>query len=169
MASVCSQLSPRRWHTGVDLEVDVDPAPRGFAQRAGIVRADGALGELIAADDAPLVDGRIAEDKYQAPHAGPAELHALGKAGDREGTDADAVELPRRADGPVAVGVALQDRHELAALRREILKALCVVLERVEADLNPGAAVGETLRGPILAQTSSITALAAAEPRQTAA
>ena len=84
---------------------------------------------------------RVAQDQDRAVNAVFAQVHALIDAADREEIDAAALQLPRAFHIPMAIGIRLDDAHDLAGCRDELTDLLDIVLDLGQIDLGPGAAL----------------------------
>ena len=126
-------------HSGVNLDVHVDVPPE-CREGARVVRLRHRLRETIAREALKALRSCPAEDENDALYTGAPELHALGGAGHGKGPHPAAVEQPRGFHRAVAVGLALEHGHELAAAREDGAQGLRVLPERPGVHLDPGAA-----------------------------
>lgn len=152
---------------GVYLDVHVDVPPKS-GEGTRVVRLRHRLREMIAREAVKALRRGPAEDEYDAPDPGSPELHALGGAGHGKGPHPAAVEQPRGFHRAVAVGLALEHGHELAAAREDGAQASAFCRSAPESTSTQARPRSSGLTGLIRRQTSSITAAAAAVPRQTA-
>ena len=138
-ASDVAGIGAEAVHSGVYLDVHVDVPPE-CREGARVVRLRHRLRETIAREALKALRSCPAEDEYDAPDPGSPELHALGGAGHGKGPHPAAVEQPRGFHRAVAVSLALEHGHELAADGEDGAQGLRVLPERPGVHLDPGAA-----------------------------
>src|SRR3990167_5797768 len=88
-----------------------------------------------------------AENKYIPPNAGVPQLHSLFQRGDSKVADTAPFQRPDTKNGPVAVGIGFDDRHDRTFLGHTLLNFSDIVTERMKIDFGNGGAVLNILVG----------------------
>ena len=129
-------------HAGVDFEVDAGGSAEGgggFVDEAEFFDGGGGEGELVLEEEGDLFFADAAEDEDGGGDAGVAEGDAFFEEGDAEAVGAVLHEVMGDGEEAVAVGVGLDDGHDLGAVDVGADGGE-VAGEGVEADFDAGGA-----------------------------
>ena len=126
-------------HPGVDFQMHFDRIGGRRVQSPGVGAVRRSLDQIVRDEKGSLLGRRVAEDQDFAPDPGPAKLYSLLQGSHGKGAHADAVQIRGDRDGPVPVGVGLDDGHEGAALRQKSRELFHVPFQVFKVQLLPGA------------------------------
>ena len=129
-------------HAGIELEMDIQDVIRageGRFQRLGVFERVHLLRDVHEDHAVGIFGRRIAEDQDRRADARAADLNGLFQIGDGEIGRAEISQRLADRDGPVAVGIGLDDAKEAAAGWDMAHDGVVVMFQIIHGHIGPGS------------------------------